>query len=545
MFESIMTFPTEASVDPRPVLGRQSREPLLHRLTAAHAVLDADHSCDDDLSSLDDDDLLTALAAARDTSRAVEVALSRLAAEVESRSAHALGQNGLAARQGAVNGAALVRRVTGSTLTEAFRRIRSGGLLEPQSEASSASPFAGLSRALSAGAIDAGGAVAVLRILEPVVSDVPPAVLAAAVDGLAASAGVLDADDLAHRARSLRDTLDRAGVADREARLWERRSLRFGRPVDGMLPVHGLLPPESAALVKGVLDQAMSPKLGGPRFVDADRREAAERVEADPRTLEQFRHDVLIEAISPSTSVEGRVLSGSQPAVTVLVSLSDLAGVSRPPLGDVVETGEASRAGRRDRGGSDGSNSSNSSDSSDSSGGSESGDGGGSPSDSPSDSRSDGSGIAWLAGSDEPVSAETARRILCDAGFTAVLVDGAGDPLRVGDSRRLFTRRQRRALDVRDGGCLFPGCDRPPTWAEAHHIRPWSRGGPTYIDNGVLLCRHHHRLVHHHGWDIEPVESTGEPTPSSHRFAIRPPAAVDPQRRLIPMPSKTPRWLTT
>jgi 5-methylcytosine-specific restriction endonuclease McrA len=60
----------------------------------------------------------------------------------------------------------------------------------------------------------------------------------------------------------------------------------------------------------------------------------------------------------------------------------------------------------------------------------------------------------------------------------------------------------RRAVILRDGGCAFPGCGRPARWCQAHHIWHWSHGGPTALDNLVLLCAHHHNVVHHHGWQV-------------------------------------------
>ncbi len=56
---------------------------------------------------------------------------------------------------------------------------------------------------------------------------------------------------------------------------------------------------------------------------------------------------------------------------------------------------------------------------------------------------------------------------------------------------------------ARDLHCVFPGCDRPATWCDVHHLIPWSQGGATDLDNLVLLCRHHHTLVHEGGWRIE------------------------------------------
>ncbi|ORA05499.1 HNH endonuclease signature motif containing protein [Mycolicibacterium bacteremicum] len=101
-----------------------------------------------------------------------------------------------------------------------------------------------------------------------------------------------------------------------------------------------------------------------------------------------------------------------------------------------------------------------------------------------------------------PVSAATADLIACDSTLTSVIVDCSGVPLDVGRAERLFTPAIRKALGVRDGGCAHPGCGRPVSWCDAHHIQPWSEGGQTSLDNGVLLCRLHHSLIHHGGWTV-------------------------------------------
>ncbi len=101
-----------------------------------------------------------------------------------------------------------------------------------------------------------------------------------------------------------------------------------------------------------------------------------------------------------------------------------------------------------------------------------------------------------------PVSPVTAELISCDCTRTSVTVDGAGVPLDVGRSERLFTPALRKGLAVRDGGCAFPGCGRPVSWCDAHHIQHWSQGGTTSLDNGILLCRCHHTLIHHSGWQV-------------------------------------------
>jgi len=110
---------------------------------------------------------------------------------------------------------------------------------------------------------------------------------------------------------------------------------------------------------------------------------------------------------------------------------------------------------------------------------------------------------------------------------TTILRDRTSHPLDVGRTHRLFTAALRRALVLRDRGCAFPGCSRPPSWCDGHHIIHWADGGPTGLDNGVLLCGHHHRQIHadEHtdGWSIQAV-------PGGRPLFI-PPAHVDPDRR--------------
>jgi hypothetical protein len=95
------------------------------------------------------------------------------------------------------------------------------------------------------------------------------------------------------------------------------------------------------------------------------------------------------------------------------------------------------------------------------------------------------------------LSAETDRRIACDAVVSRVITSGRSEPLEVGRRTRVVSPALRRALVTRDGRCRFPGCDRSPSWCDAHHIRHWANGGATDLSNLVLLCRRHHRAIHH------------------------------------------------
>jgi hypothetical protein len=95
-----------------------------------------------------------------------------------------------------------------------------------------------------------------------------------------------------------------------------------------------------------------------------------------------------------------------------------------------------------------------------------------------------------------PVTPEMARRLACDAKVSRVITEGASRPLDVGRSTKVVPPALRRALTVRDRGCRFPGCGRPPSWCDAHHVVHWADGGDTALDNLVLLCRPHHRAIH-------------------------------------------------
>ena len=91
----------------------------------------------------------------------------------------------------------------------------------------------------------------------------------------------------------------------------------------------------------------------------------------------------------------------------------------------------------------------------------------------------------------------------CTVGSRSITVDNFGNPLDVGREQRLYTSTQRIALAVRDGGCMFPECRVPASYCEAHHCDHWQEDhGRTDIDRGILLCRHHHMLLHNNGWKI-------------------------------------------
>lgn len=118
---------------------------------------------------------------------------------------------------------------------------------------------------------------------------------------------------------------------------------------------------------------------------------------------------------------------------------------------------------------------------------------------------------------------ESVRRIGCDAGVLPAVMNGAGQVLDLGRTQRLWGGAARRAIILRDRGCVFPGCDRPPEYTDIHHIKHWSRGGRTDLTNGALLCGFHHHLIHHGDWQIR-MGVDGLPE-------VIPPVYIDPERK--------------
>lgn len=113
------------------------------------------------------------------------------------------------------------------------------------------------------------------------------------------------------------------------------------------------------------------------------------------------------------------------------------------------------------------------------------------------------------------LSPSVVRRLACDADIIPVALGSRGEVLDVGRTHRLVTPALWRAVVCRDQHCTFPGCSRPPVMGHAHHIWHWVNGGGTSLDNLVLVCGHHHRLLHHTPWEVRlnPVDGRPEYLP--------------------------------
>jgi hypothetical protein len=128
-----------------------------------------------------------------------------------------------------------------------------------------------------------------------------------------------------------------------------------------------------------------------------------------------------------------------------------------------------------------------------------------------------------------PVSAETLRRVCCDGGVVAAVVDQQGAVLDVGRRTRAIPSAIRRALWIRDQGCRFPGCMNQ-RYVHGHHVQHWLHGGPTSLDNLVLLCSFHHRLLHEAGFTVTllPNGDVDVRTPEGTPIPAHPTLAADP-----------------
>ena len=120
------------------------------------------------------------------------------------------------------------------------------------------------------------------------------------------------------------------------------------------------------------------------------------------------------------------------------------------------------------------------------------------------------------------VSPESLRMLCCDAAVIPIVLNGKGQPLDVGRITRTIPDGLRRAVAARDRGCAHPGCGRPASWCEVHHIREWENGGPTRLDNLVMLCRVHHRQIHSTDWTVRIRDGLPE---------FIPPPWIDPGQR--------------
>ena len=318
--------------------------------------------------------------------------------------------------------------------------------------------------------------------------------------------------------RSMR-LVDRVEAREREERRHEGRYLRAYTDEDGMVVVSARLTQESGAALLRALDAGVE-KLYGPRRMGPGEGAGPPRGAADEATAEQRRADALGLVAESALSAElDPGTRGDRYQVVVHVDEGALVEVGRrgrshrrgrrdvsaETCGGELQSSGAQRAGdlaaeisgpepelpraatRRDV----------SAETREAEGGTRRAERTGDVSAETSEPES--AGACTLDGT--RVSAETCRRLACDAALVVMRHAPDGSVLDVGRRTRAISPALRRALDHRDGGCRFPGCGL--RLCDAHHVEHWADGGETKLDNTLLLCRRHHRAVHEEGFRVE------------------------------------------
>lgn len=124
-----------------------------------------------------------------------------------------------------------------------------------------------------------------------------------------------------------------------------------------------------------------------------------------------------------------------------------------------------------------------------------------------------------------PLATATVQRLACDSSLSRVLLDQRSLVIDVGQATRKIPTALRKALELRDRHCRWPGCERPAFYCDAHHVQHWIEGGPTELDNLVLLCKRHHRMHHEGGWQLVFID--GELTPVAPTTSFAPARGPD------------------
>ena len=301
--------------------------------------------------------------------------------------------------------------------------------------------------AMLAGDVNAAQARVIAHALDELPADLDPVVLGQAEAYLVAQAAVFEPKRLRVLGRKVLEVVapglvedqEREQLAREERRARETTSLVLRRRGDGTTDLRGRLSDAVAARLKSYLDAFAAPRRGHlDSDLDPDAAPAPESATIDPETGRRVPYPVRLGRAFAALleRLPASVLpvhGGAATTVVVTVDLDDL----RARLG-AAGFGDAER-----------------------------------------------------------VSASEALRLACTANIVPMVLDGQGQPLHLGRTRRLFSRAQRLAMTVRDGQCRAHGCDIPATWCEAHHHgRPWSQGGRTDLGDGVLLCSWHHHRAH-------------------------------------------------
>ena len=395
-------------------------------------------------------ELALQLGAIAEAQRLVEALLVDAVGEVMRRSESAIRDERMTSRLGCRDATELVQKVTRVDARTAARLQRAAKAVRPEVAATTgevlAAPFPSVRDAMLDGVIGIDGVLAITDPLQATAPRVGAAARRDAAEVVVAQARgegpdgapPVCADLLKLHAQTWALALDQDGAEPRERAAQRKRSFVFGTPHAGGVPFRGFAVPEVAAQLQTIFDAQLAPSV---TFADPYAEvDPATDAPRDDRTRAQRQHDALAAALTVAAS-SGLLptIGGHAPTVVVQVDASDLAS---------------------------------------------------------------GTGYAHLDACDQPVGLATVRHLACNGVIQRVAMDESGRIVRIGTEERVFNRHQRRAIALRDGGCIIPGCGVRAGWCEIHHVTEHAAGGPTHTDNGVLLCWYHHRHLDRIGWRI-------------------------------------------
>lgn len=485
------------------------------------------------VEALDDGALLRVMTDAATARDAADVVLAATAAEVKHRSARELGYTGLAQRKGHRDATALVQNITGQSRAEVNRALLAGEELVAagdspnrggmDAEASTIEPPATrwlrvLREALASGRVSQAQFHAIRTgIGEPPVErypDLDPGILpeawATAIGRLLDEAATLPVEDLRAAARIARDRFDPVGVALRFDERFQARSFRMWTDERGQRHGRIVFDDDAGAWADAIMNSALRPRRG-PRFAESgatarakDNRDdgrgqgdgqasenpasdGREQPGVDDRSNEQLQYDTLLAILRTGANADPQSAFGDrQPGVRIVVESAAVDPADERGMRRVIGVGHLEDGG------------------------------------------------ASLPGG-------VIEKYLCDAGSVTVGLDAFRRPLDVGRDQRLFTRKQRIAIVVRDGGCMWPSCTAPPAHCELHHINHWCKDhGRTDVDDGVPLCRNCHLRLHNQGWHIRRER---DPVSGFDAYWLHPPpnAVTEETGTPVRLESKSPR----
>jgi hypothetical protein len=443
-----------------------------------------------DVEGLSDPEVVALTQVVERAGRPVDAARVRTAAVVGDRSRPGLGKESLAWKLGAPHQNDLLTRLTGTSIAEMKRRMHLGDKIAPRVIGGTVLEpvFPLVAAALTAGEIGVDAAASIVDGLadykvhgrfdadQAQVDDAEADLVehatgyvfgrvgdpddatdsGAAAPGAGPACRLQESDGFAYTADEVRKMtarhralLNPDGAAPNEEVLEAKSSISFGDKRDGLHPIRGGVTPDLKGIMQNLFNTYQSARTA-PKFPSAEEQQRIEAGELipgeilDERNGGQKRADIL-RGILTMVAQDPRTptMGGMPPTVMVHVNANDLLA---------------------------------------------------------------GAGLGWIDGVDAPISMKTINQMIDNGGMQPIFFGGNGAVLGLGSKARCFSPLQRKAITARDGGCITPGCDAPAQWVEVHHVVPWSRGGKTEVDNGVLLCWYHHHSIETSGWEIRMVD---------------------------------------